>query len=876
MQQHDPAPQRRSTARFALLLCGVSALALSSSCYLKVQAEENQRLHPDQGTAENVPDLMEEESDSQDAQQTLVGAQPISGSNRVRVVRGYEAARAMDPSAPSFEYERFTLDNGLEVVLHQDHSQPKVVVNTWFQVGSKDEEQGRTGFAHLFEHLMFMGTGRVPDNQFDVIMETGGGWNNASTSSDRTNYYSEGPSSLLPTLLWLDADRFEALDDYVTQEKLDSQRAVVRNERRQTSENVPYGKSSLVISELIYPVGHPYHHPVIGSHEDLEAAEVGDVVSFFRRWYVPENAKLVVTGDFEMAPTRALIEELYGSIPGKPLPARSLPADIEFEGVRSMVLTDNVEFPKLFLTWLAPAHFAPGDGEMDLIAAILSDGPSSRLYRRLVLETGLSQDVSAAQYSSKLGSTFHIDAMPAPGVDLDALKAEIMEVLATFIEEGPTEAELTRVKAQTEAAFLGRAENLGRRADAMNSYLAAFGTPDGFGLDLARWTAPDRAGVRNWAGRVLSPHHVDLRVYPEDSKPDNVLDTRPAAFNQPTFAAPKPESFTLPNGIAVHVLPRPGTGLFAGYAWFGGGEGLVARSNAGLSGLMARMLEAGAGGLDAASFAAEVETLGAQISVSPDNGGLIIQVNGLGSRLRETIAKFADVVLRPNLTSDDFDRERGLQLADIAARSDDPRSLSTLMAMELVFGADDARGRSTDGFQDTVEGLTHGNLSEAHRAMLHRGNMTLLFAGDFSVDQLLADLSSSFGTMEARGAQPVVTTDLIDAAETPGIRIIDRPGAPQTMIYLVRPVPNLEGLDRAVREALLTVFGGTFTSRLNANLREDKNYSYGAGASSSTRAFQEVMLARTAVFTDVTGLAMTQLKMEYDRLASGGIDAAEL
>jgi predicted Zn-dependent peptidase len=295
----------------------------------------------------------------------------------------------------SYPTESYRLENGLLVTLHPDHSLPQVVIDTWYWVGSKDEAPGRTGFAHLFEHLMFMGTERVPGNAFDVLMEGGGGSNNASTSEDRTNYYSEGPSGLLETLLWLDADRLEALGANMTQAKLDSQREVVRNERRQTSENTPYGKAELVLPGLLYPESHPYHHPVIGSHEDLEAATLEDVVAFFDAHYMTTNACLVVAGDFEPAEAKRLVQRTFGQLARRDPPAhRSAPPVSLAHEVREVVF-DRVEFPKLILAWHSPAAFAPGDGELDLLAAVLSDGPSSRLVQKLVHEEKLAQEVQA-------------------------------------------------------------------------------------------------------------------------------------------------------------------------------------------------------------------------------------------------------------------------------------------------------------------------------------------------------------------------------------------------------------------------------------------------------------------------------------------------
>jgi len=284
---------------------------------------------------------------------------------------------------PPLSIETFTLGNGMTVILHPDRRLPQVAVNTWFGVGSKDEAPGRTGFAHLFEHLMFMGTERVPGSGFDVLMESGGGANNASTSEDRTNYWSYGPSQLLPTLLWLEADRYEALAKAMTKEKVDLQRDVVRNERRQSYENRPYGLAELAVPEAMYPAAHPYHHPVIGSHADLEAASLDDVKGFFESWYVPANASLVVAGDFDPAVVRPMIEGWFGALPAKAVPPPPAPVPARLEREVRRVLVDQVELPRLVLAWHAPPAYAPGAAELELLAAVLAEGASSRLDRRL-------------------------------------------------------------------------------------------------------------------------------------------------------------------------------------------------------------------------------------------------------------------------------------------------------------------------------------------------------------------------------------------------------------------------------------------------------------------------------------------------------------
>ena len=317
-------------------------------------------------------------------------------------------------------FDTFVLANGLPVILHVDRSSPLVAVDVWYHVGSKDESPGRTGFAHLFEHLMFMGSRNAPYPAFDSIMESWGGHNNGTTSNDRTNYYEIGPRNLLETFLWLEADRLATLSEVITDEELERQRKVVQNERRQSYENRPYGRAELAIPEAMYPPEHPYHWPTIGSHADLEAATVADVRAFFERFYRPSNASLVVAGDFDPAEARALVEKYFGWQPRLPPPARApQPAEPRLARDIEIALTDRVQLPRLRLSWHAPALFAPGDADLDMAAHVLGGGKSSRLYRSLVFDKRIAQDVFAYQGSQMLGSLFQVGATAKPGHDLD-------------------------------------------------------------------------------------------------------------------------------------------------------------------------------------------------------------------------------------------------------------------------------------------------------------------------------------------------------------------------------------------------------------------------------------------------------------------------
>ncbi|MBW2527387.1 MAG: insulinase family protein [Deltaproteobacteria bacterium] len=418
-------------------------------------------------------------------------------------------------------FERFTLPNGLTVILHQDQTQPLVAVHVGYQVGSRDEAAGRTGFAHLFEHLMFMGTERVPQGQLDEWMEREGAWNNAWASEDRTVYYEVGPRHTLPLLLWLEADRMSALGRQITPAKLDAQRKVVRNERRQKIENEPYQKAQqLRLPELLFPPSHPYRHPIIGSHEDLEAATVADVRAFFARWYAPQNACLVVAGDFEPASVRARVARLFGSIPRGAAPPRPAAAarPVTLDRVVRETQTDAVTLPKIVMAWPSPPLYAPGDAELDLLAAMASAGKGSRLYRSLVHEQRIARSVVSYQRSMALGSVFVVEAVAQPGATLDELERAIDAVLDGLRAAAAEPAELRRAVLRYELDLIERMQSLDTRASTLGSYQAHLGRPDYLAEDLARYQRATAESVRRVTAEVLRPKgRVILRILPRDA-----------------------------------------------------------------------------------------------------------------------------------------------------------------------------------------------------------------------------------------------------------------------------------------------------------------------------------------------------------------------
>ncbi len=424
-------------------------------------------------------------------------------------------------------YTQFTLPNGLHVILHEDHTVPLATVNVWYHVGSAREKPGRTGFAHLFEHLMFEGSGHVKEGEFDTLLESAGGTNNGSTETDRTNYYIDVPSNAIDLALFLESDRMGYLLDTMSPQRVNGQRDVVKNERRQSYENAPYGMASIEIDKMLYPEGHPYRWPVIGYMEDLTAASYEDVVEFFKKYYQPANASLVVAGDIDPARARASVEKWFGDV--KPGTSPVTPIDFPhamLTEVKHQTIQDRVQLPRLYISWLTPAHFRPGDAELDVVSQVLAGGKNSRLYKRLVYDLQIAQDVSAYQASSALGSQFQIVVTARPPesgasrqASIDRIRTIVDEELAKVQAAPPDAREFGRAINQLEASFYDRMERVGGFfgvGDQLNAYYFATGDPDYFNEDLSRYRALSATDVQAAAVRWLpAGRRVELTVLPQ-------------------------------------------------------------------------------------------------------------------------------------------------------------------------------------------------------------------------------------------------------------------------------------------------------------------------------------------------------------------------
>jgi zinc protease len=427
--------------------------------------------------------------------------------------------RANAQTTPRIQFEKYKLPNGLEVILHEDHSTPIVAVDTWYHVGSGDEQIGRTGFAHLFEHIMFMGSQHVPVGAFDQMLEAAGADNNGSTTEDRTNYYETLPSNALALALWLDSDRMGFLLPTMDLAKVNLQRDVVKNERRQRVDNVPYGRADETILAVLYPRSHPYSWPVIGSMADLSAASLTDVQNFFRTYYAPNNATLTIAGDFDPTAVKKLVAEYFGSIPRGPAVNRrmTVPAAVIARDT-FLVLEDKVQLPRLFYTWHSVKGFSKDDAALDILAQVVANDKNSRLYKKLVYELQVAQNVRAFQDGSRLDGKFQIDVTPKPGQKVGDIDRIVQAEIANVISNGVSPRELQRAQNIYKASFLNRLASVLGKAEVLNSYNYFVGNPDFVQQDAARYERVTAADVQRVAKTYLGRPKIVLTVVPEGKK----------------------------------------------------------------------------------------------------------------------------------------------------------------------------------------------------------------------------------------------------------------------------------------------------------------------------------------------------------------------
>ena len=778
----------------------------------------------------------------------------------------------------SMQHEKFVLDNGLTVILHEDHRLPLVVVDVWYHVGSREEPADRAGFAHLFEHLMFMGTARVPNGGFDEILESGGAWSNASTDFDRTDYYEVGPSRLLPTMLWLEADRMEALGAAMTQQKLDLQRDVVHNEIRESYDNAPYGPSELRIYEELFPPGHPYHFNVIGKHEHIARASVEDVKAFFATYYVPNNATLVVAGDFDPTATKRLVADLFGTLPRADDPPRRPPLPAGFETERRIVLPDDVKLPRTILAWHTPAFFATGDAEMDLLAAVLTETKNGRLQRRLVHEERTAVSVSAWQESMRLGSIFRLQVTAVPGVPLERIEQAIDEELAKLRAEGPTEAELDRVRASFETDAISGLQSLLSVADRLQMYDAYLGEPDRLRWDLDRYRQAGTDAVRDAVRRWITPDkRLVLRVVPREKALDTAArDKRPADAAVRGFTPPVPDVFRLENGLEVWRIHRPDVPLVSARLVFPAGSSTDTPATSGRALFAASMIREGAGELDALAFAEALDGLGAVFFVEVDRDDAIVGLQTLHRHLDRAFGLFATAVRKPLIDQGGWSRVRGRLATALDTLVDEPERLALRVARTAFFQPRGERyALPVTGTRPGIVDLSRDDLRAFHDARYRPAGAVLMLAGDLSLQEARTLAERHLGTWQGQVAAAPEPSPASVGSKARTL-LVDRPGAEQTVIHLVLPGVAWTDPARVPLGVANEALGGSFTSRLNARLREREGYTYGCYSWLLPYRHDGLLEASAAVQTEVTGKALRSLLEEVGEALGGQLTEAEL
>ena len=794
------------------------------------------------------------------------------------------AIPALAGDLPELAYEKYTLSNGLDVILHEDHTIPMASVNIWYHVGSKNEKPGRTGFAHLFEHMMFQGS-ENHDTDYFLPLQKIGAQVNGSTNKDRTNYWENVPADQLKMALFLEADRMGNLLPAMTQEKLDNQRDVVKNEKRQ-SENEPYAKSRQLLLELMYPSDHPYYWTVIGSMDDLSAASIDDVSEFFKLYYAPNNASLCVAGDFDPAVVKPWIEEYFGTIaPGQPVDrlASWIP---RLDGERRAVAEDAVELPRVYMQWHTPAYYAAGDAEFDLLAGILTSGKTSRLYQTLVYDLQIAQDVSSYQSSRELGSTFSITATAAPGHTLAEVEEVIDRELAALLKKGVTKKELELAVTRYEADFvrgLQRVGGFGGKADRLNRYNVHTGTPGYLEEDLARYHRATTGSVDAFAREFLGrERRAVLHIVPQGDLAAGTAtvdrSSLPGSTGDVVFQPPAIREAVLDNGLKIYLVEKPELPLVEMRLTVMSGWAGDPADKPGTAALTAAMLDEGAGGLDALEISATAEALGAELRTGSFFDGSFVSLNILKSRLASGLDLMGRVALEPTFPAVEFERIRLNYLGRQQQESVQPRSQAFKEFQRRLFGEDHpyAQPFTGTGTKESLAALTTADLQAYHDRFYQPGNAALVVVGDLTMDEAVAAATKQFGRWQP--GQPVAST--VPAARPyTGARIVvvDRPGAQQSFIVGGSPGLSRSADDFLAFEILNTAFGGNFASRINMNLREDKGFSYGVRSQMAGLREGGIFMITAPVQTPSTRESMVELLKEMgDIRGPRPMTAAEL
>jgi len=750
---------------------------------------------------------------------------------------------------PPIKIQQYTLPNGLRVIMHQDSSTPIVAVNLWYHVGSKNEVPGKTGFAHLFEHMMFQGSKNYEDNYSKPLDEAGASLN-GTTDEDRTYYYETVPSNFLERALYMEADRMGGLLDAMSQEKLDNQRDVVKNERRQRVDNQPGGTAFERIAEIMYPEGHPYHWTTIGSMEDLTAASMDDVKAFFRQYYVPENAVLVLSGDFETKQAKGWIEKYFGPIGKGATPIkRPNPAQPSLSGEIRKTYEDTVPLPRLFMVWHSSPQYSADEASLDMLSSILSSGRGSRLQSNLVFGKELAQGIFANNSTSEIAGVFQVTATAARGKSLDDIEKEINVELERIKKDPPTAEEMARALNSIESQSIYGMQTVLGKGGRISSFAGYLNKPDYFQADLDRYRKVTPADVQRAANTYLNGNRLVMSYVPRKGEGPkmNADANKPSSTNEkkkdtarlaeqtarlpkpgpnPKFALPPIEKMKLSNGLNVWMVRQTELPIVSMNLVLKTGGTLDPDERSGASSITASMLNQGTKTRSADDIANQLQSIGAFVNANSGWDSTNVSMQTLTKNLDQALDIYSDVVVNPAFPTAELESNRRRMLGALFQRKSNPTAVSDVVYNKVLYGAQ-PYGRQLSGDEKSVKAMTRDDLVKFYDTNYRPNNATMIVVGDVDSKTLMPKLEKAFGGWKG-GDMSAMKAPAAEMMGKPGIYLVDKPNAAQSSVSIGQVGVDRSNPDYYSLQVMNSILGGGGSARLFNNLRENKGYTYGA------------------------------------------------
>jgi zinc protease len=816
-----------------------------------------------------------------------------------------QTAPAKALKIPELKYEKYTMPNGLVVITHEDHRLPLVAVDLWYHVGPLNERAGRTGFAHLFEHMMFEGSEHVGEKAHIKFVQGAGATDvNGTTSFDRTNYFETMPSNQLELALWLESDRMGFLMEGLDRVKLGNQRDVVRNERRQ-GEGRPYDVADEEVYHQIFPKSHPYYASVIGSHADIEAARIADIRDFHQQFYTPNNASIAIAGDFDPKKLKELLTKYFGPIPQGPKVEPVNTPTPPITSQRRSTVTDTVKLPRLSIAWLSPAKFTTGAEDAEVAVFALGGAKASRLDQALVYKTQVAQRVTCSVDAEKLTGLINCDITAKPGVKLEDLEATAWSEIAKLQADGPTQKEVEAAKAtelSRKIIGLQRLGGFGGVADTLDSYNQYTGDPGYLPKDIAATQAVTVASAKAAAVKYLSKNSAvvvycipgkkvlnDVPRSPDNTDADVKIvnpyttqfetaqewrKTPPAAGPPSHFELPTPKTFALDNGLKVYFVEEKSLPVLSASIVTRAGSEANPVGKGGLAVITAQTMGEATATRDLTTLAEDQERIGVRVGVAASMDSATAGLSVLTNHTGEGMDLLADVVQHPAFKDDDFDRIRKQRLVAISQEGDSVSAIASRIGPKLLFG-DHPYGVSPTGTTESVTALTRDDITGFYAAHYGPADSALVLVGDVTEADARTLANRYFGKWSGKAAAgaPVPPQP---APQPTHIVIVDKPGAPQTALFaygLGLPIttPDLQAL-----QVMNYTLGSSFGSRINMNLREEHGYTYGANSNYSFYRAGGPFIAGGLMRTDSTAGAVKELLYEIKRFPSNPPTEAEL